>query len=61
MTSSELIRKLKNEGWYEKAQKGSHKQFVHPKRKGKITIADHKGRDIPPGTLHAILKQAGLK
>lgn len=61
MTSTDLIRKLKNDGWYEVAQKGSHKQFKHATKKGKITVADHKGKDIPPGTLNAVLKQAGLK
>jgi predicted RNA binding protein YcfA (HicA-like mRNA interferase family) len=36
-------------------------QFVHPSKSGKITVAFHGKKEIPPGTLHAILKQAGLK
>lgn len=61
MTSTELIKLMKNDGWYEVAQKGSHKQFKHPRKKGKVTVPDHRGKDLPPGTLNAILKQTGLK
>jgi predicted RNA binding protein YcfA (HicA-like mRNA interferase family) len=61
MTSKELIKLLKKDGWQEVAQKGSHKQFKHETKTGKITVADHAGKDIAPGTLNAILKQAGLK
>jgi len=61
MKSAELIKLLKKNGWYEVAQKGSHKQFKHETKTGKITIPDHKGKDIAIGTLNAILKQAGLK
>ncbi|HTQ65757.1 MAG TPA: type II toxin-antitoxin system HicA family toxin [Puia sp.] len=60
MTAKEAIRLLKRNGWYEKEQKGSHKQFIHPTKKGKITVPIHSG-DLPPGTLNSILKQAGLK
>jgi len=60
MKSKELIRILKNDGWVEKEQKGSHLQLVHNVKKGKVTIPIHSG-DIKPGTLNSILKQAGLK
>jgi predicted RNA binding protein YcfA (HicA-like mRNA interferase family) len=60
MTARELIRALKQDGWYEKDQKGSHLQLVHSKKKGKVTVPIHSG-DIPKGTLNSILKQAGLK
>lgn len=60
MTARELIKVLKKDGWYEKDQKGSHLQLIHPKKKGKVTVPMHSG-DIPKGTLNAILKQAGLK
>ena len=60
MTARDLIRVLKKDGWYEKDQKGSHLQLVHPKKKGKVTVPVHSG-DIPKGTLNSILKQAGLK
>ena len=55
-----LIKQLEKDGWYKVAQKGSHLQMKHTIKNGKITIPVH-GGDIPKGTLHAILKQAGLK
>lgn len=60
MTSKEVLRLLRQDGWYEKAQKGSHLQLVHDFKKGKVTIPMHNG-DLNPGTLNSILKQAGLK
>ena len=60
MTAKELIKVLMQDGWYRSDQVGSHAQFKHPKKKGKVTIPIH-GGDIPPGTLSSILKQAGLK
>ena len=60
MTVREIINRLKADGWQESAQKGSHRQFVHPTKPGKVTVPDHKG-DVKPGTLHSIWKQAGLK
>jgi len=61
MTSNEVVRKLKRDGWYKETQKGSHAQFVHPKKTGKVTIPMHQGKEIPPGTLNSIFKQAGWK
>jgi predicted RNA binding protein YcfA (HicA-like mRNA interferase family) len=60
MTVKVLIQKLEANGWTLKATRGSHMQYTHPQKPGKVTIANHKG-DIPPGTLNSILKQAGLK
>ena len=60
MKVREVIKLLVKNGWYEKRQSGSHKQFAHPFRKGTVTIPVHSG-DIPIGTLNSILKQAGLK
>lgn len=61
MTSSkELIQLLKNDGWEMVAARGSHYQFKHPLKKGRITVP-HPKKDIPNGTAQAILKQAGLK
>jgi predicted RNA binding protein YcfA (HicA-like mRNA interferase family) len=58
--SREVIRKLKQDGWYEVAQVGSHKQFKHPAKKGRVTVP-HPRRQIPIGTLKSIEKQAGIK
>jgi len=56
----ELLKTLKEDGWFEKNQKGSHLQLEHSIKKGKVTVPIH-GGDIPKGTLNSILKQAGLK
>ena len=60
MDSREVIRALTRDGWYEVNQAGSHKQFKHPTKKGRVTVP-HPRRDIPVGTLKSIEKQAGIK
>jgi predicted RNA binding protein YcfA (HicA-like mRNA interferase family) len=60
MDSREVIRNLKKDGWFEVNQVGSHKQFKHPVKKGRVTVV-HPQRDIPKGTLGSIEKQAGIK
>lgn len=61
MKSSDVIRLLKKDGWFVHSQRGSHKKFKHATKTGSVIVADHKGKEIPTGTLEAILKQAGLK
>ena len=62
MKVKDVIRLLTNDGWYLVRQKGSHKQYKHPYKKGLVTISAHKMSDeIAPGTLNSILKQAQLK
>jgi len=56
-----LIRRLEQDGWVLIRTRGDHRQFAHPKRGGVVTVSGNLGRDIPPGTLNAILKAAGLK
>jgi len=58
MSSREVIRRLKQDGWYEVAHIGSHK-FKHPVKPGRVTVP-HPVRDIPIGTLRSIEKQAGI-
>ena len=60
MKAREILKILREDGWIEKTQKGSHLQLVHSIKKGKVTVPIH-GGDIPKGTLNSILKQAGLK
>jgi len=60
MTARELEKILLADGWYHFESSGSHKQFKHKKKAGKITIPQHKG-DVKVKTAHTILKQAGLK
>ncbi|GGN00666.1 addiction module toxin, HicA family protein [Dyadobacter beijingensis] len=60
MTSREVLKLLRQDGWYVKNQKGSHLQLVHDEKPGKVTVPMHSG-DLSPGALNSILKQAGLK
>jgi predicted RNA binding protein YcfA (HicA-like mRNA interferase family) len=61
MTAREILKVLYQDGWYEVDQDGSHLQLKHPTKPGKVTVAVHGKKDIPPGTLNKILKQARLK
>ena len=49
------------DGWYLVVTRGSHRQFKHPAKPGRVTVAGKPSDDLPPGTLNSILKQAGLK
>ncbi|MGD0988046.1 MAG: type II toxin-antitoxin system HicA family toxin [Candidatus Sulfotelmatobacter sp.] len=60
MNSRDVLKALLEDGWYEVAQAGSHKQFKHLVKKGRVTLP-HPKRDIPIGTLKSIEKQAGIK
>ena len=55
------MRMMRDDGWQLEKQEGSHQKWVHPTKPGKVTVAGHPNDDIPPGTLKAMLKQAGLK
>jgi predicted RNA binding protein YcfA (HicA-like mRNA interferase family) len=60
MKSKDIIAALKADGWTEVAQEGSHVQFKHPTKKGRVTVP-HPKKDIPIGTLKSVEKQSGLK
>jgi predicted RNA binding protein YcfA (HicA-like mRNA interferase family) len=57
----DLIKTLQVEGWVLRNQKGSHRQYVHPRKPGKVTIAGHLSDELDPKTKKSILRQAGLK
>jgi predicted RNA binding protein YcfA (HicA-like mRNA interferase family) len=57
----EAIRMLQQDGWALVATRGSHRQYKHPTKTGRVTVAGKPSDDLPPGTLNSILKQAGLK
>lgn len=59
MRVRELETILREDGWYLVKQVGSHRQYKHPTKRGKVTIPDHSG-DVDKGTVKSILKQAGL-
>ncbi len=52
---------LQDGGWFQVATGGSHRQFKHPLKPGRVTVAGKPSDDLAPGTLNSILKQAGLK
>jgi predicted RNA binding protein YcfA (HicA-like mRNA interferase family) len=56
-----VLRMLREEGWDEVARRGSHRQFKHQDRPGRVTVPGKLSDDLAPGTLNSILKQAGLK
>lgn len=60
MRFREMDRILKADGWYEVKQVGSHHQYKHPNKLGKVTVPEHGGKDINPTVAKKILKQAGL-
>jgi len=63
MTGQDLIKLLKLDGWYEvlPRTKGSHRSFKHHTKSGKVTVPDHKGKDLRIGTLKSIEHQRKLK
>jgi len=60
MTSREVIKRLKADGWFEVAQAGSHKQFKHLVKPGRVTVV-YPQKDVPEGALRSIEKQSGLR
>ena len=61
MKVSEVLRMLKDDGWALVATRGSHRQFKHPSKSGRVTVAGKPSDDLAPGTLNSILKQSELK
>jgi predicted RNA binding protein YcfA (HicA-like mRNA interferase family) len=58
----EILKLLKEDGWYLVRTKGAHKQFKHHTKKGLVTVSAHNLKDeIAPKTLYSILTQAGLR
>ena len=57
----EAIKLIEDDGWRQVATKGSHRQYTHPTKAGRVTIAGQLSDHLAPGTYNSILKQAGLK
>ena len=51
MKIRDIIKLLEADGWYRVVMKGSHRQYKHPTKQGRVTIAGHPGDDLAPGTL----------
>jgi predicted RNA binding protein YcfA (HicA-like mRNA interferase family) len=61
MKASELLKLLKRDGWFEIRQTGSHVIMMHPDKKGQLIVPYHGSKEVPTGTLNAILKEANVK
>jgi predicted RNA binding protein YcfA (HicA-like mRNA interferase family) len=58
---SEILKAIKEDGCFQVAQRGSHRQFKHPSKPGRVTIAGKPSDELAKGTQMSILKQAGLR
>jgi predicted RNA binding protein YcfA (HicA-like mRNA interferase family) len=61
MKVRDMMKLIEADGWYLVATRGSHRQYKHAKKPGRVTVAGHFNDDLAPGTLGSIMKQAGLK
>ena len=61
MKVRDVIKIVHEDGWQLLRTRGSHRQYKHPTKSGRVTISGHLGDDIHPGTLKSVLAQAGLR
>ncbi len=52
----DVIKLIEADGWYQIGMKGDHRQYKHPAKSGRVTVAGHPSVDVPPGTLQSIFK-----
>jgi predicted RNA binding protein YcfA (HicA-like mRNA interferase family) len=60
MSSREIIKRLKEDGWFQVRQSGSHCHFRHDSKKGTVTVP-HPKKDLGPGLIRSIERQSGIK
>jgi predicted RNA binding protein YcfA (HicA-like mRNA interferase family) len=56
-----VIRMLEDDGWRLDRQRGSHRQYRHPTKRGTVTIAGKASDELKTGTLASIFRQAGIE
>lgn len=61
MKVRDILKLLADDGWFLVVTEGSHRQFKHGTKKGRVTVPGKPNHELPPGTLNSILRQAGLK
>jgi predicted RNA binding protein YcfA (HicA-like mRNA interferase family) len=61
MKVRDAIRLIEKDGWYLAATRGSHRQFKHVTKKGRVTVPGKPSDELAVGTFRSILKQAGLE
>ncbi len=60
MKVRDAIRWIEADGWYLVAMRGSHRQYKHPTKPGRVTLP-HPKRDLPKGTVASVFRQMGIK
>jgi predicted RNA binding protein YcfA (HicA-like mRNA interferase family) len=61
MKVRDVLKLIEKDGWYHVVTQGSHRQYKHPTKAGRVTVAGHLNDDLHPKTLKSILTQAGVK
>ena len=61
MKVREVIKLIEEDGWREVRQRGSHRQYKHPNKPGRVTVPGNLGDEVKPGTLASVLRQVGLR
>lgn len=61
MKVRDVLKRLQADGWYIARTRGSHRILKHPEKKGIVVVAGHPSKELAPGTLKSIWKQAGLE
>jgi predicted RNA binding protein YcfA (HicA-like mRNA interferase family) len=61
MKVRDVLRRIERDGWYLVGMRGSHRQYRHPLKPGRVTVAGKPSDDVAAGTLDSIRKQSGLK
>ncbi|MDH2908499.1 MAG: addiction module toxin, HicA family [Candidatus Eremiobacteraeota bacterium] len=61
MRVREVLRRLSEDGWVVVATRGSHRQFKHPSKPGRVTVPGREGDELHEGTWRSIQRQAGWK
>ncbi len=61
MKIKKVIDILFKDGWFLVNHEGSHRQYKHPTKKGRVTVAGALNEDVHPKTLKSIFQQAGLE
>jgi predicted RNA binding protein YcfA (HicA-like mRNA interferase family) len=56
----DVIKLIEADGWYFLRQRGSHRQYRHATKPGKVTVAGKPSEEMAPGTLGSIFRQAGI-
>ncbi len=61
MKVRDVLKLMEQDGWVLDRTRGDHRQYVHPVKRGTVTVPGHPRDDMPVGTLNSVLKRAGLK